>query len=1254
MNTKLLLGGLAIACLAASPARAITVTTTISSGLSEPYNIVVDADNNYYISDSANHRIVSISSETGNAVEMAGFAGVSGSQDGPSYMATFNMPQGLLLVTNGTDFGLLVSDSANQTIRFVRISDAYVTTLAGQAGVIGTNNGAGINATFSNPTGLTQDGAGNVYIADSGNSRIRYFNLGDPSHTVADLEMPVEARLYNPAAIAMGGTNALGQNLLWIADSGNSMIKQITLTSPGVGVFTTYLGSKRSVGSVDSSYGPSARFNLPGGLYWNGSSLFVSDTCNHTIRKVTNNPSFGATNYGVVTLAGVAGSSGLVNGDALASKFKNPVGLAYDPISSAFLVADLNNNVIRSIQTGTPLSAVPDPTIGWVKYVADANGVLRSVLQATTSATFENDVSICIRGTDGTRTLYTYGNTPADPSNDTVPDPTTSSSSSSGYADGLLESEVTPYDLLPLMLRSSNITVKAKGSQAGRKSSSVVSCKFQFQTATPSISGNNAAMFTVSDVTSKSVMYYTTNGESPATSSSRVGPISSGTQLSFQIVSNMTFKIYAVRDSYMDSGVASQVFAASNYSANKITFGFASGEASSDFVASPGQTFVAPVTLTTLAGTKMYSLQFNATVTNLGAAVPPVAPGAIGFFSTLVKPNPEPPAFVGIPTYAALSMLTNSVVITNVVGTNTYYDTNLVISTLMDPPPTWKTNAYQGNSYLDLRFVNSTLNLIGVAWLERAGSKNLYDTTKQDLIKYSMPHDTVFLEDDNQIVLGGFAFSVPASAHDGDTYRIRLGRPSATSDGIGASGSDVYIEAPTNTANYYGGTLNAVKTVTVGQRKYVAGDAAPFRWFNAGDFGNGLLKNDDVEQVFEAAIYDVNTPPAGSDFFDSMDSCGALGVDSGLGYLVPASTNLTSAGDLNPLFDGNDTSINNIAFGDGKLDICDVYVTLRRSLDPSLTWYRRFWTNGVLGAEAYLQPAYSYMAFAAVPDSSATKSAVASVNPTNQPSIRFSCGDVAGSAGQTVQIPVTAQVFGSYPLRLLMLGLSVNALDGAPALAAPIQFTPNAALGTPYLVKTNGNASYSAAWLDSTVTGLSGTVMLGYLTVTIPSTATSLAAYAVSFSHVSASPNGLASFPNQTVAGLVTLAARTNSSYNDGIPDAWRLKYFGTVNNALSQANADADGDGLSNLQEYLAGTDPNNASSTLKTSTYQAAAHSKQDCVIQWPTVAGKTYLIERSASLYGSQWSPVGTNVGSGSTMEFHDTNGGSVRFYRVRVQQ
>src|SRR6202044_3399773 len=94
--------------------------------------------------------------------------------------------------------------------------------------------------------------------------------------------------------------------------------------------------------------------------------------------------------------------------------------------------------------------------------------------------------------------------------------------------------------------------------------------------------------------------------------------------------------------------------------------------------------------------------------------------------------------------------------------------------------------------------------------------------------------------------------------------------------------------------------------------------------------------------------------------------------------------------------------------------------------------------------------------------------------------------------------------------------------------------------------------------------------------------ATSMSAYAIHFDHAFRSPNGLASFPNHTLTGLITLSSRTNSSYGDGIPDSWRLRYFGTTNNLLSVASADADGTGMNNWQKYLAGLNPADPTSVL------------------------------------------------------------------------
>jgi hypothetical protein len=576
----------------------------------------------------------------------------------------------------------------------------------------------------------------------------------------------------------------------------------------------------------------------------------------------------------------------------------------------------------------------------------------------------------------------------------------------------------------------------------------------------------------------------------------------------------------------------------------------------------------------------------------------------------------------------------------------------MFIAYAANPPPPGQIVYYEGTNFVNLVTTNLSLNLLGVGWLERYGATNLYLTLSQDLIQYSMAHDTLFLQAGGQVILGGYSFQVPTNAAPGQTYQIQIGRPSATDDGVGAPGSSVFIYAPTN-GSLAGGGLNSIKNVTMGQRKYIVGNVYPFSWFNAGDFGNTNLQNADVEQVFQSAIYNLNYPPVGSDFFDAMDSCGATYVDLGHGYLE-LNSSVTDTNLLNLLFNGNDTTINQIAFGDGKLDVCDVYVTYRRSLDPSLTWFRRFWTNGVRVAETtpnVFNPSVVSKSSSVV---SKTTQQAGNTSVTNQPKVVFASTDFLATAGQTLQVPITASIFGNYPLRVLMLNLSVIPLDGSPVLTTPVQFTPNAALGTPYTTDSIGNGNYSAAWLNSAITGLTGNATLGTLTVTLPTNATSLSAYAIHFDHASASPNGLGSFPKQTSTGLITFSSRTNSSYGDGIPDSWRLRYFGTIYNYLSVSNADADGDGCNNWQEYVAGTDPTDPTSFFKSiGTDPGAAQQTQDCVISWPSVSGKQYIIQRSPILFPPSWTSIATNSGTGTTMEYHDTSGGKVRFYRVRVQ-
>ena len=1152
-------------------------------------------------------------------------------------LALFNTPVGLALDKNSSH--LYVADRGNNAVRQLDIAGNQTITFATY----------GVNV----PVGVAVDASGNVFVLNRGNGSngtvVEYDIFGDYLGVVASglsnaQGMAIDA-LGDLYVTVQGNTVVqippLGtQNVIAVIPTANTLLRGITVMDNGIlavcdfnnnGVYTidpssgTYTALTGFNGAGDH-FGTKSfvQFNQPYGIAAAGNGfLVVADYGNNRVKvvdpfgTVTNvygvNSSFWVTAPG--TYPGWADGTvcrGDINYNAYGcAEARLPVGVAFANDGTVYTTEDYYHLVRKVTATGlpqhpAPLPAVPAPALGWVSYTIPPNEVV-SVLQTGQPFVFNNDVVIAIQGAGGTETHFTFGATPSGV--DTIPDPSaTVGSTPPTYFDGMFPNQVPSSIVQP----DPDITVKAIGVQSGRPSSLIVAARFQFKTANPSISGNNAALFTVSDLTTNSEMWYTTDGSDPVRNGPNSTSIASGATLSLNASSDLTFKIQAFRDHYQDSDIVSKTFSANSFVPNSISFGFAAGEASSDFVGAPGQYFYAPVTLSIVPGTKMYSLQFNLVVTNAGPNPGPgIRPGSYKFVSTLEKPIPgvTPVVYETIPPAMFAEYAVN-------------------------PPPLNQLTYLDNKPFVDLTFINSAANLLGVGWLERSTMTNLYDTTKQDLIKYSQPHDTLFDEANGKIVLGGYGFQIPTNAVPGQTYQIQIGRPSATSDGVGAPGSDVVISAVT-IGSLTSGAENAIKIVTAGQRKYIVGDCAPFRWYNAGDFGDTNLDNSDVMQVFQSAIYGLNAPPVGSDFFDSMDSCGLLYTNTG-SYLLPA----TPLANLNGLFDGNDQTINQLAFGDGVLDVCDVYVTFRRSLDPSLVWFQRFWTNGVRAAEAVGNP----------PAPVQGGQPLATLSPL--PSVQFSASDFQAGPGQTVQIPITAQIAGKYPLRVLMLNLTVNPLDGSPALTTPVHFSPNPALGQPTLGLSRGYGNFAGSWLNSTISGLNGTAVLGTLTVQIPATASPTAAYAVHFDHASASPNGLAAFARTAKTGLITTGDRSTSSFNDGIPDAWRLRYFGSIYNLLSQATADADGDGANNWQEYVAGTDPTDSTSRLTVGTHQSAAVQPQDCVVHWPSVAGKTYLIERSATLFAPNWIPVSTNTGTGSDMEFHDTTGGTVRFYRVQV--
>jgi len=191
------------------------------------------------------------------------------------------------------------------TIRKVT-PDGAVTTLAGATGESGSAEGTGADARFGSLFGLASDGAGNVYVADHGNHAIRKVTPAGVVTTLAGAAGDAgsadgtgpDSRFDGPYGLA---GDAAGN--LFVADSGNHTIRRIT----PAGVVTTLAGTAGLSGSTDAA-GADARFNSPGHLAVDGSgNLYVADLGSYTIRKVTPD--------GVVTtVVGIAGRSGWLPG----------------------------------------------------------------------------------------------------------------------------------------------------------------------------------------------------------------------------------------------------------------------------------------------------------------------------------------------------------------------------------------------------------------------------------------------------------------------------------------------------------------------------------------------------------------------------------------------------------------------------------------------------------------------------------------------------------------------------------------------------------------------------------------------------------------------------------------------------------------------------------------------------------------------------------------------------------------------------
>ena len=310
--------------------------------------VAVDNKGNLYVADTGNETIRMVTS-AGVVTTLAGTVGIKGHLDGTGSAAQFSNPCGLAVDSSGN---LYVADVGNNTVRKVTSGGAayttyggVVSTFAGSAGNAGYANGTGSAAQFNNPTGLTLDSQGNLYVADAGNNTIRKVTSSGMVTTVAGSPTDrsnlsrngriILARFNAPNAVAVDSSNNI-----YVADTGNSEIRLVT----AAGVVSTLAGSAGLRGFTDG-VGSGAHFNIPEGLAMDSAgNVYVADTYNDAIREVTPSGQ-------VATVAGLTSNIGSTDGTNSAAQFYQPMSTAVDGSGNVY-VADTGNSTIRKIAAG--------------------------------------------------------------------------------------------------------------------------------------------------------------------------------------------------------------------------------------------------------------------------------------------------------------------------------------------------------------------------------------------------------------------------------------------------------------------------------------------------------------------------------------------------------------------------------------------------------------------------------------------------------------------------------------------------------------------------------------------------------------------------------------------------------------------------------------------------------------------------------------------------------------------------------------
>ena len=320
-----------------------------------PTGVAADSAGNLYVTDSST-ATVQVVAPNGTVTLLAGASGQTGSTDGTGSAARFNSPAGIVALADGS---FAVVESANSTIRRVTAS-GVVTTLAGSPTTRGSTDGPGSTATFSTPFGIARDSSGNLFVADSSNHTIRRITpagnvstlAGTPGSAGTSDGTGSAARFNQPLGIAVDSAGNV-----FVADTGNSLIRKIT----PAGVVTTAAGVV-GISGAQSGAADRSLFNQPQGVAVDAAgNVYIADTGNHSIRLLS--PS-----ANVATLAGLSRVAGNKDGFGGDGWFSQPRSLTIDA-NGNLIVVDTGNAALRRVTpagfvttVALPLASAGTPT----------------------------------------------------------------------------------------------------------------------------------------------------------------------------------------------------------------------------------------------------------------------------------------------------------------------------------------------------------------------------------------------------------------------------------------------------------------------------------------------------------------------------------------------------------------------------------------------------------------------------------------------------------------------------------------------------------------------------------------------------------------------------------------------------------------------------------------------------------------------------------------------------------------------------